>query len=261
MKQSRITSRKGAISLAFPFMTVIALVGASLLGTTNVSANHPVLVEGNCNNPPAGSSLPAGSAVGTCGDYDGDGRIGTAEDTDGPDRVFGTINAALGNGTGAAAGTGANQNGRIIIVTSGTFAEVVTITGANGNVQLEAAPGVEANIDAVLQGDVAGANAGRQNADGIIVNSPHNRYVQIRNITSRNWRSGILVMGSSRVVIESCRLDNNVDYGIEVTDSARVTVAKSEIHGTGFRQAPGVDNTPTPAKASSSMAPPSARSS
>ena len=31
-----------------------------------------------------------------CGDFDGDGRIGTAEDTDGGDRIFGTINAALG---------------------------------------------------------------------------------------------------------------------------------------------------------------------
>jgi len=40
-----------------------------------------------------------------------------------------------------------------MIVSTGTFAEQVTITAANGNVTLEAAPGVEANVDAVLQGD------------------------------------------------------------------------------------------------------------
>lgn len=137
------------------------------LGIQTVYANHPVLVEGNCLNPPAGNPAPPlGSLAGTCGDYDGDGRIGTAEDNDG-DRVFGTLTRALANATGA------NQNGRVLIVTSGVFAETLTITGANGNVQLEAAPGVDANIDAVLQGDPG--NAARQNAPGIIVDAPDNR--------------------------------------------------------------------------------------
>lgn len=191
------------------------------------SANHPVMVEGNCLNPPAGNPAPpAGSPAGTCGDYDGDGRIGTAEDTDG-DRVFGTITAALGGGTGA------NQNGRVVIVTSGTFAEVVNITGANGNVQLEAAPGVEANIDAVLQGDPG--SGPRQGAPGIIVDAPADRHVIIRNIVSRNWTVGIDVRGASRVLIDGCRVENNINWGIRVRGTARVKINGTQVAGTGFR--------------------------
>ncbi|HJU53033.1 MAG TPA: hypothetical protein VJ715_00615, partial [Pyrinomonadaceae bacterium] len=72
----------------------LLLLGALLLnGTvswegTKVEANHPVLVEGNCDSPVPGTTLVA---PGTCGDFDGDGRIGTAEDTDGADRIFGTL--------------------------------------------------------------------------------------------------------------------------------------------------------------------------
>ena len=73
---------------------------------------------------------------GTCGDFDCDGRIDVAEDTDNAtDRIFGTINAALAGANG-----GANQNGRVTIVTSGRFPEVVNITAANGNVTLEGRP-------------------------------------------------------------------------------------------------------------------------
>lgn len=216
-----------------------AVLSTALFSIVTVWANHPVLVEGNCLVPPAGSSVVL--VAGTCGDYDGDGRIGTAEDMDG-DRVFGTITAALG-----ASATAANQNGKIIIVTSGVFAEVVVITAANGNVTLEAAPGVEADIDAVLQGD-PGSGA-RQNAPGIIVNSPANRYVIIRNLQSRNWTSGIRVMGASRVAIENCRIENNRDYGIEVTGNARVKIDQTHVLGSGFRSgAPPVNNTPNPGK-------------
>jgi len=196
------------------------------MGTISALANHPVLVEGNCNNPPAGNPGPV--TPGTCGDYDGDGRIGTAEDTDG-DRVFGTINAANGM-------TGAANNGTITIVTSGTFPEVITITG---NVTLQAAPGVLANIDAVLQGDPG--SVARQGQPGIIVNAPGNRYVVIRNILSKNWTSGIQINGLSRVAIEDCKFENNVNYGIEVTGNARVTIAKSEVHATGYRQSSAGD--------------------
>jgi hypothetical protein len=83
----------------------------------------------------------SGIIAGTCGDFDGDGRIGTAEDTDGSDRIFATLNAALGPGTGTAAGTGENFNGRILIVTSGRFSEQVLIfNGSTGNLEIEAAP-------------------------------------------------------------------------------------------------------------------------
>jgi hypothetical protein len=212
--------------------TVAAIAAIALLGASSAFANHPVLVEGNCNNPPAGNPGPV--TPGTCGDYDGDGRIGTAEDQDG-DRVFGTINAANNTPT-----LGAANNGTITIVTSGTFAEQVTLTG---NVTLQAAPGVEANIDAVLQGDPG--NTARQNQPGIIVNAPANRYVVIRNISSRNWTSGIQVNGASRVTIENVRVEHNTNYGIEVNDNARVKIDKSEVIATGFRLNPATGDFPT----------------
>ena len=226
---------RGSIRL-FLGMMILAL------GTVSALANHPVLVEGNCNNPPAGN--PASVALGTCGDYDGDGRIGTAEDMDG-DRVFGTITAAVGT-IGGANLMSANQNGTVTIVTSGTFPEVITITG---NITLQAAPGVVADLDAVLQGDPG--NGVRQTQPGIIVNAPADRYVVIRNITSKNWTSGIQINSVSRVAIESCKFENNVNYGVEVTGNARVTIAKSEIHATGFRQGGGnfpTANQPMPGK-------------
>lgn len=208
------------------------LTGAVVIGTENVSANHPVLVEGNCLGD--GSAQRTTVPPGTCGDFDGDGRIGTAEDNDTPfDRVFGTINAANG-------ATGVNNNGTITIVTSGTFPEVVTITG---NVTLQAAPGVTANLDGVLQGD-PGSTA-RQAQPGIIVNAPANRYVVIRNILSKNWTSGIQINGESRVAIENCRLENNVEYGIEVTGNARVAISNTEVHASGFRLNPITGDFPT----------------
>lgn len=220
-------------------LSVVALaMGLLFLVSPPLLANHPVFVEGNCGAPGLTAVPP-----GTCGDFDGDGRIGTAEDTDEADRVFGTINAALGAGTIGTTSTGANQNGTVTIVASGRFAEVVSITGANGNVTLQAAPGVEANIDAVIQGD--SGNAMRQAMPGIIVNSPADRYVIIRNITSRNWTSGIQVLGDSRVAIENCRMENNVNFGIEVADRARVVISRSEVHATGFRTGGANNNFPT----------------
>ena len=218
---------KTRLRLVTPLLALICAVGAILL-PSGVEANHPVLVEGNCLTPPAGSSPTI--TPGTCGDYDGDGRIGTAEDTDG-DRVFGTINAAIA-ATGPTSGT-ANQNGRVLIVTSGTFAEVVNITGANGNVQLDAAPGVDANIDAVLFGDMG--NAGRQASPGIIVNAPTDRHVIIRNIVSRNWTIGIDVRGDSHVFIDNCRIENNTNWGVRVQDNARVKINNTQVAATGFR--------------------------
>lgn len=218
---------------------VAAAVLIAGMGIWSLSdANHPVLVEGNncADLGPNVTSVPPG----TCGDFDGDGRIGSAEDTDNTtDRIFGTITAAL-----AAANGGANQNGRVTIVTSGRFPEVVNITAANGNVTLEAAPGVEANIDAVLAGDAN--NVARQAVPGIIVNAPDNRRVVIRNIVSRNWSDGILVMGNSHVTIDKCRLENNRDYGIRIIDAAKVSITNCQVNATGFRQAPGVDNAPNP---------------
>jgi parallel beta-helix repeat protein len=207
------------------------------LFAARVSANHPVLVEGNCDSPVPGTTLVA---PGTCGDFDGDGRIGTAEDTDGADRIFGTLNAALGPGTGAAAGTGANFNGLVMIVASGRYAQNLeipsaTFMGTPGNLTIEAAPGVEANIDAVLQGDPGGMNNTRQGLSGIAINYPGDRRVTLRNLAIRNFKTGIDVQGTSHVAIEGCRLENNLDFGINARNSSRVLVAKSSVRMTGFR--------------------------
>lgn len=193
---------------------------------TAALANHPVLVEGNCHSPlPGQTSVPPG----TCGDFDGDGLIGTAEDTDNmTDRIFGTITAAL-----AVASNGANQNGRVTIVASGRFPEALTITAANGNVTLAAAPGVEANIDAVLSGDPG--NGVRQGQPGIVVNAAANRRVTIQNVVVRNWTEGIRIQGASHVTLEDVRIENNVNYGILVEDSARVAVNRSSVLATGYR--------------------------
>jgi len=220
--------------IALLFCCAALLAGAMTVGSDYVSANHPVLVEGNCfgTGPAQRTMVPPG----TCGDYDGDGRIGTAEDNDEGDRVFGTINAAIGS-------AGVNNNGTVTIVASGTFPETVTITG---NVTLQAAPGVTANIDAVLQGDTG--STARQGQPGIIVNSPANRYVVIRNIMSKNWTSGIQINGNSRVAIEHSKFENNVNYGIEVTGNARVTISNSEVHASGFRLNPATGDFPTSAQ-------------
>ena len=214
-----------AVQGTLPLVATLALTLAlaSAIGLSEVAANHPVLVEGNCNVPPVGSSPVI--TPGTCGDHDGDGLIGTAEDMDG-DRVFGTVAGALG-------AAGANQNGRVVIVTSGTFAEVVNLTAANGNVTLEAAAGVDASIDAVLQGDPG--SAGRQNAPGILVNAPVDRIVTIRNLMSRNWTDGVRIQGSSRVFIDNVRVEHNVNHGIRVSDAARATINAANVSGTGFR--------------------------
>ena len=192
------------------------IVSASVWTLTHVSANHPVLVEGE-------------------EDFDRDGNLGLAEDTDGDDRIFGTITAAL-----AAANGGANQNGRVTIVTSGRFHEQLMITNANGNTTIEAAPGVEATIDAVATGTRAAqfpnsTNATRQGQVGIIITSPTNRYVTLRNLVVRNWTEGIQVMGSSRVTIDNVRLEGNVNHGIHVLGSSRVLITNSQVSSTGFR--------------------------
>ncbi|HEV2862611.1 MAG TPA: right-handed parallel beta-helix repeat-containing protein [Pyrinomonadaceae bacterium] len=227
-----LSARNGGLLAAF----VIAL---AVFGAAPSSANHPVLVEGNCDSPVPGTTIVD---KGTCGDFDGDGRIGTAEDTDGADRIFGTLNAALGPGTGAAAGTGANQNGRIIIVTSGRFSEPVSVSTnamlsiqSTGHVQIEAAPGVEANIDAVYQGDPAGGNNVRQEAIGLLVSLSSGATATLRNLTIRNFAIGIRQQGSGRLLLENCRIDNNRDFGLQVLNESKVVVERSVINATGRR--------------------------
>jgi hypothetical protein len=237
--------------------------------------NHPVLVEGNCDSPVPGTTIVG---VGTCGDFDGDGRIGTAEDTDGADRIFGTIAAALQAGTGAAAGTGANFNGLILIVRSGRFPESYaplkapdpapansvrhglligptnSFPASFGNVTIEAAPGVRAVIDAVLQGDPAGNNTPRQETGtAITVNLPSANRVVLRNLVIRNWSKGIEVQGTSQVTVENCAIENNRDSGLMAIGNSRVTVSNSSFLGNGFRVSGGINNTANPGSAISAL--------
>lgn len=246
----------------FVLLAALLVAGTSFLGSTNVEANHPVLVEGNCDSPVPGTTLVT---AGTCGDFDGDGRIGVAEDTDGADRIFGTLKAALGPGTGAAAGTGANQNGKIIIVTSGRFAEVLFIgqpfdaafqaqfggVASPGNVTIEAAPGVNADIDAVLQGDPSGGNGSRQSQWGILVHYPAGgglgpaRSIVLRNLQIRNFEQGVLVQGDTRLTIDGCRFEGNRTAGVQVQGSSRVAITNSQFNGNGWRVG-GPLSTPNP---------------
>ncbi len=242
----------------FGLVLAALLAGSTLWGGTAVEANHPVLVEGNCDSPVPGTTIVT---AGTCGDFDGDGRIGTAEDTDGADRIFGTIRAALGPGTGAAAGTGANLNGLVLIVTSGRFAEGSILIGnvtagfegqglaAPGNVTIEAAPGVMANIDAVLQGDPAGGNISRQNNGAFFVNylpDFGNRVVTFRNLNFRNYLEAIGIASNSRVLIDNCRFENNTRNGVQAGGLSQVVISRSQFTANGRRIGPGADNTPSP---------------
>jgi len=249
---SHSTSKGDAARRAAFLLTSAALLVCVIhLSAPEVSAQgggHTVLVEGNCDSPVPGTTLVA---PGTCGDFDGDGRIGTAEDTDGADRIFGTINAALGTGTGAAAGTGINHSGRIVIVRSGRFAEAVYSgqiqcagcpgTATPGNVTIEAAPGVDAVIDAILQGDPAGGNTARQAATGIglAYNAGStlgvNRLVILRNLTVRNFNKGAEISHGVRVLIDNCRFENNQNAGIILNFNSRAVITNTQVSGTGFR--------------------------
>jgi Right handed beta helix region len=247
MKGSKRRSISKGRILVFGLTAAALLCGTGYVSNVNVSANHPVLVEGNCDSPVPGTTIVN---IGQCGDYDGDGRIGTAEDTDGADRIFGTLKAALGPGTGAAAGTGANFNGTITIVRSGRFAEQLYIgqsgyfegfpeygTANPGNVTIEAAPGVHAEINAVLQGDPAGGNTARQASWGFYILYPQGTpsVVTLRNLSIRNFEEGVTVVLGSRVLIDNCRIENNRDYGVQVRDLAQVVIKNSTINNTGRR--------------------------
>jgi hypothetical protein len=218
----------------FHYFPALACATGLALFAVPASANHPVLVEGN-NGADAG---PGTTIVppGTSGDFDGDGLIGTAEDTDNAtDRIFGTISAAL-----LAANGGVDANGHVIIVTSGRFPENVAIPNApagqgstNGTSILEAAPGVQANIDAVLQG--APGNADRQAGTGILVDlAGPDRAVILRNLTIRNFKTGVLATSYSRVTLTNCRFDSNL-LNVQIRAVARVALDRCSINSAGMR--------------------------
>lgn len=223
-------------SLRFAFAAALVFAAASW---TSVSAQNPgtALVEGNCDSPVFGTTLVS---PGTCGDFDGDGRIGTAEDTDGADFIYGTIQGAL---------EAIDHNGKVVIVKSGRFHENVYIGQQQGlenpfgaitpgNVTLEAAPGVEASIDAFAQGDSAANNNTRASSAGVAVNYTTNgstRVVTIRNLEVRNFLNGITADNNTRIHIDNVRVENNLNTGIRISNNARAVISRAHVTGTGFR--------------------------
>jgi hypothetical protein len=222
-------SKRVKISWVLALLVAFSFIG--FMSQQNTSANHPVLVEGEQ-------------------DFDGDGRLGTAEDTDNAtDRIFGTISVALLGANG-----GANANGLVEIVTSGRFPELIRIPNTaggqmdiNGVTILEAAPGVAADIDGVLQGFTGTPdNATRQAAPGILITTAMtDRTVILRNLIVRNFTEGIQVAGAARVQIINVRLDDNLNFGIRAIGTSRVTVIDSFVNATGQRFNP-MPGTPGP---------------
>lgn len=209
--------------------TALAAIGTVFMLSLPGSAfaNHAVLVEGEQ-------------------DFDGDGLVGLAEDNDG-DVVFGTITRALG------AAPALGQNGTAFIVTSGRFIEVVSISGA-GQVTLEAAPGVIASVEAfIVAADRRIAEFPAAQADpfalqaraGIVINSPEDRYVVLRNIATVNWTDGVRISGESHVLLDNVRAEHNINNGVLVADDARVAIFHSRVNSTGFRLNPRTGNFPT----------------
>ena len=199
-----------------------ATMAAALALAGTASANHPVLVEGES-------------------DFDGDGLLGAEESGDG-DQVYGTITDGV---------NAVSDNGRVIIVTSGRFFESVNLVGAGVTV-VEAAPGVEADIDAFRAGDDASLNNARQTMPGIMIDSDGSFPIVLRNLVIRNWTSGVIADGASRVVIDDVKFDSNVDYGVLAKHDAQVVITDSHLDSTGFRRSgslgltPGGDVAPNP---------------
>lgn len=209
-------------------LIIVGLVFSTNFKNNDVSANHPVLVEGEA-------------------DFDGDGMRGNDEDVDNAtDRVYGTITAALLAANGAA-----NANGQVIVVTNGRFPEIIRIPNPdagqmtlNGVTILEAAPGIMADLDAVLAGNAN--NAARQAAPGITINTDQtDRSVILRNLNIRNWTDGILVSGAARVQIINCRLDSNITFGIRAQGTSRVMISSTTVNASGMRFNP-MPSTPNP---------------
>jgi hypothetical protein len=118
--------------------------------------------------------------------------------------------------------------------------------GGQGTVVVQAAPGVEATLDAILQGDPAGGNATRETQVGVVVNTGANSRVILRNLRIRNFVEGIRALGNSNVTVENCRLENNHSYGIRMLGNSRLAAIGTSVIGTGFRVSGSGGTCPSP---------------
>ncbi len=219
-KATNILCTEGGACRLTWLLALTAIIVATFLPST-AAAQPSVLVEGNCTS---GETLAPRTTVspGTCGDYDGDGRIGRAEDTDEDDAIFGTIDAALRP-------DGIIQSATVTIVTSGRFDGFAISGVAGGNVTVQAAPGVTAVI--------APLGGRRREGTGILIAngiSGSFNTVVLRNLEIRDFSTGIVIEGGARVAIEGCRVQHNLQYGIEVQNTARVSIDDTKIYGTGY---------------------------
>ena len=105
-------------------------------------------------------------------------------------------------------------------------------TANPGNVTIEAVPGVNADINAVQQGDPLGGNTTRQGTTGIYVLYPaaFPNVVTLRNLSIRNFGEGITAVLNSKVIIDNCRIEGNQNSGVRVRDfaSRRITTTASK---------------------------------
>lgn len=176
-------------------------------------------------NPPENSSaLVEGS-----GDFDGDGRFGADEDSDGDD-VFHTIAAIPGfkvdEGTGGSIAPALRYNA-ITIVSSGVFREFLR-PARFGSTTIEAAPGVRAIFDA--QGTDADASIRRLNPC-LIVHGP----ITLRNLTFRHWEAGIEVAADGTLVLENCQFEDIQGAGVRVLAGGRVVIRECTFTRCGSR--------------------------
>ncbi len=104
----------------------------------------------------------------------------------------------------------------------------------DANIILQAAPGVQANFDAVVQGEPG--NDVRSNRPGIVINGCDTCRVTVRNVVTRNWTEGVRVRFHSHAHLDEVISENNTDYGIHVTNRAKVSVSDSQVNATGFRK-------------------------
>ena len=93
----------------------------------------------------------------------------------------------------------------------------------------------------MYQGDPAGNNNARLATTGIAVsyvpntNTGASRLVTLRNLTVRNFARGAEISHVARVLIDNCRFENNLNYGILLDFSSVAVITNTEVSGTGFR--------------------------
>lgn len=230
--QVRRSSVRSGASRWFASLVAVVLVGIGMFRPPGIKAQ---VAPSHLLSTPQLTAFVEGIA-----DYDGDGRTGSAEDTDG-DKVFSSISAIPGFDQPSGIIGPRNTYNHIVIVTSGDFHESIRrSSGDTMDYTIEAAPGVVAIFDI---GDLAP----ELNASPLTVSSS----VTLRNLTFRNYGDIIRVAAGGTLLAEGCRFeDSGGGFAIVVAPNARAVVSNSTItrcgdrqtgQGGGIRVVPGAD--------------------